>query len=127
VNICSVFLPFFLTHQPKHKKHSLFFCFFHFRTAANCEPLGNLLIIQNEKMSVKVPNDSAFGGCFLIRFTSPVSSINFGILDIDDRSNVTLSVRSKSILGMDRRVQDVSHNVVCSLGNSFFSDSFFRL
>jgi hypothetical protein len=59
----------------------------------NCDRLGNLLIIQNPKKPIGQPNDSAFGGCFVFKFSSAVSLINFGILDIDEGVEVNTTVR----------------------------------
>jgi hypothetical protein len=57
---------------------------------ANCEPLGNLLIIQNENKTVDNPNDSAFGGCLVFTFIDPVDLINIGLLDVEEIANITV-------------------------------------
>jgi hypothetical protein len=57
---------------------------------ANCEPLGNVLIIQNERKPVRNPNDSAKGGCFVFNFTRAVALINFGLLDTERIVNITV-------------------------------------
>jgi hypothetical protein len=62
----------------------------------NCEPLGNLLIIQNESMDPSIPNDSANGGCFVFEFSQPVTLLNFGILDIDEGDNAVISITSST-------------------------------
>jgi hypothetical protein len=59
----------------------------------NCEPLGNLLIIQNEDKDPSEPNDSRFGGCFVFQFVQPVNLLNFGIVDVDE-GVVTITITS---------------------------------
>jgi hypothetical protein len=68
---------------------------------ANCKPLGNILIIQNEKNAVSDPNDSAFGGCVVFNFTHPVVLINFGLLDTERIVNITVSPMQHGQTGMD--------------------------
>jgi hypothetical protein len=77
----------------------------------NCEPLGNLLIIQNENMDPSIPNDSAFGGCFVFEFVQPVTLLNFGIMDLDE-GRATISIRSSS----SGRLQ--SFNSPSNIGNN---------
>jgi hypothetical protein len=59
---------------------------------ANCNPLGNLLIIQNENKPASIPNDSAGGGCLVFNFTYPVSLLDMGLLDIDERKSPAIYV-----------------------------------
>jgi hypothetical protein len=58
----------------------------------NCEPLGNLLIIQNGDISVEEKaNDSRFGGCMNFEFNgSRVNLIDFGVLDVEEEIEITV-------------------------------------
>jgi hypothetical protein len=58
----------------------------------NCELQGNLLIIQNERISPSIPNDSPYGGTFTFTFTKPVALLGLGIIDIDDEMSVDVNV-----------------------------------
>jgi hypothetical protein len=58
----------------------------------NCDPLGNLLIIQNPAVTT-APNDYAKGGCMsfsFFDFGSVVKIDDFGLLDIEEGANVTV-------------------------------------
>ena len=57
----------------------------------NCEPRGNLIIIQDPRYTDR-PNDSAFGGCLLFTFETPVELVNLGLLDLEEQG-VTVTVR----------------------------------
>jgi hypothetical protein len=99
-HIVSGYLSFYkhFSGQPKHKNNSHSVFFFHPLCKANCEPLGNLLIIQNENKPVITPDDSSFGGCIIFTFAYPVAVINFGLLDPEEIANIT--VRTKSPRGI---------------------------
>jgi hypothetical protein len=62
---------------------------------ANCEPLGNVLIIQKDGSPATIPNDSAYGGCMSFVFDAPVHVHDVGLLDIDEhkgnKANITVS------------------------------------
>jgi hypothetical protein len=62
----------------------------------NCEPQGNLLIIQNENLDASIPNDSAHGGCLVFDFTQPMNLINFAILDIDEPSSANITATNSN-------------------------------
>ena len=62
----------------------------------NCEPEGNLLIIQNESIDPSEPNDSAYGGCILFEFVQPVTLLDFGVMDIDEAMNVETTLTDAS-------------------------------
>jgi hypothetical protein len=62
----------------------------------NCEPLGNLLIIQNENIDAEIPNDSPYGGCFVFTFLQPVTLLGFGIMDVDETETATISITSST-------------------------------
>jgi hypothetical protein len=57
----------------------------------NCDPQGNLMIIQNENKPASNPNDSAYGGCLNFEFTETVSMIDLVLLDIDDGDAATVT------------------------------------
>jgi hypothetical protein len=47
---------------------------------ANCNPLGNVLIIQKDGPPATIPNDSAYGGCVSFVFDVPVQVHDVGLL-----------------------------------------------
>jgi hypothetical protein len=57
----------------------------------NCVPQNNLLIIQNKNNTEDDPNDSSFGGCFIVAFERPVVLLNMGLLDMEE-PNITITV-----------------------------------
>ena len=59
----------------------------------NCEPLGNLLIIQDPRRPPSPANDSPFGGCFTFEFVNPVDMENLGLLDLEE-TGVSITVSS---------------------------------
>lgn len=59
----------------------------------NCDPLGNLIIIQNDKIDPSKPNDSPHGGCIYFDFAFPVLLKNLGLLDIDEKRTAKITVR----------------------------------
>jgi hypothetical protein len=62
---------------------------------ANCEPLGNLLIIQgitNKKAKVVQPNDSGFGGCMKFVFDYFVDIFEVGLLDAKKRKGTVAKI-----------------------------------
>ena len=61
----------------------------------NCDPQGNLLIIQDPRVDNETdPNDSAWGGCFKFEFAVEFNMINMGLLDIEEPTNITVSCSS---------------------------------
>jgi hypothetical protein len=81
----------------------------------NCEPQGNVLIIQNELIAPSTPNDSKYGGKFTFTFTKPnVSLLGLGILDIDDEDRDTVTI---TYMGGD---EIVSFNSPDGVGNNGF-------
>ena len=62
------------------------------RPGKNCEKLGNVLIIQETRGDVSIPNDNRKGGKIKFEFTSPAQYVyEIGLLDMD-RDGVTLTV-----------------------------------
>jgi hypothetical protein len=58
---------------------------------SNCDPLSNVLIIQESDKPQ--PDDNVYGGTLRFTFTEPVSLDQVSILDIDDHDVVKLGVR----------------------------------
>jgi hypothetical protein len=56
----------------------------------NCEPLGNVLILQDPRYVD--PNDDRAGGCMKFAFVEPKTNISIGLLDIDSRETTTITV-----------------------------------
>ena len=57
----------------------------------NCEPQGNLLIIQDPSQpNETMPNDSLPGGCLIIEFEDPVELVNMGTLDFEEGASITV-------------------------------------
>ena len=46
----------------------------------NCEPQGNLMIIQNESIDISDPNDTAYGGCLVFEWQQPINLVNVGLV-----------------------------------------------
>jgi hypothetical protein len=61
----------------------------------NCEPQGNLLIIQNESIAPTTPNDSPYGGKIRFAFTKKVTLLDLGIIDIDEEDSVEVTVTAE--------------------------------
>ena len=57
----------------------------------NCEPQGNLLIIQKTKTPISFPDDRRNGGCLVFVFAEPVQNVNMGFLDADHEIKVSVS------------------------------------
>jgi hypothetical protein len=57
---------------------------------SNCEPQGNLLIIQNPRNPENDPNDNNSGGCLFFKFERLVELVNMGLLDMDRIATVTV-------------------------------------
>lgn len=58
----------------------------------NCDPLGNVLIVQSSDESITIPDDAVGGGSILIDFTTDVSYVGeIGLLDIDYETMITVS------------------------------------
>lgn len=53
---------------------------------ANCEPLGNVLIIQEQNDRLDIPDDNVDGGVITFHFEKPVRVKKIGLLDIDYES-----------------------------------------
>ena len=65
---------------------------------SNCDPQGNLLIIQDPRVPDETdPNDSGFGGCFKFEFVVEFSLINMGLLDVEEPTSITVSLLSPSL------------------------------
>jgi hypothetical protein len=58
----------------------------------NCDPQGNLLIIQNPKIDASVPNDSAFGGCILFEFETAIELFDVGLLDLEEHATIRVGI-----------------------------------
>lgn len=56
----------------------------------NCEPLGNVLIIQEDNDHPEVPDDNVDGGTMTFKFDDPVRVTKIGLLDIDYKSYLTV-------------------------------------
>jgi hypothetical protein len=57
----------------------------------NCEPQGNVLIIQDPAVTDR-PNDNVSGGCIVFVFLGEVELINMKLLDVEE-PNLTIKVR----------------------------------
>ena len=55
---------------------------------ANCEPLGNLLIIQEKNNKMNIPDDNVDGGEIYFEFTKEVNVFEMGFLDIDYAASI---------------------------------------
>ena len=84
----------------------------------NCDPLGNVLIVQNSDASITIPDDSVDGGSILFDFAADVSYVSeIGLLDIDYETMITIFYYGKDdidvidvpLLG-DNSVQTISIN-----------------
>lgn len=72
----------------------------------NCEPLGNVLIIQEDNSETNIPDDNASGGTIVFDFVVEAVSVNeIGILDLDEPTVVT--VVHLTNLGMEETVIDL--------------------
>ena len=61
----------------------------------NCEPLGNVLIVQEE--GVEIPDDSGTGGEIVFDFLVPATTVGeMGFLDIEDATRVTVTHLTKN-------------------------------
>jgi hypothetical protein len=95
----------------------------------DCDPLGNLLIIQNGDIRVEEKaNDSPFGGCMEFEFNGLQVTLNdFGLLDLEE--TVEITVRNYYPLSMPWLCccSLVSRNLLfdypCSLGDDILHDS----
>ena len=62
----------------------------------NCEPQGNLLIVQEMNNGVLVaednPDDERQGGCIIFTFEDPFELVNMGIMDIDEDEGANITV-----------------------------------
>ena len=53
---------------------------------ANCKPLGNVLIIQEDNYYPDIPDDNVNGGVITFHFDKPLRVTEIGLLDIDEKS-----------------------------------------
>lgn len=58
----------------------------------NCEPLGNVLIIQEGDKDT--PDDDADGGVFIFLFDNPVELKSIGLLDMDPKKSCKITTRT---------------------------------
>jgi hypothetical protein len=63
---------------------------------ANCQFLGNVLIIQDSNKRIKIPDDNVNGGSILFEFETPVLFESLGLLDMDYASFITILTESDS-------------------------------
>jgi hypothetical protein len=79
----------------------------------NCEPQGNLLIIQNNAFGEGTPNDSPKGGCMYIVFAKEVTLYDMGLMDMEEllTIKVRVCVPITSLLQLDKHIT-VSHEFV---------------
>ena len=63
---------------------------------ANCEPLGNVLIIQEENTRPDIPDDNVDGGIITFHFDKPQRVAKIGLLDIDYKSFLTVTTLDSS-------------------------------
>jgi hypothetical protein len=56
----------------------------------NCNPQGNLLVIQDPRKNPRFANDSPFGGCILFEFERPIDLENVGLLHGEASSTITV-------------------------------------
>ena len=69
-------------------------------------------------MDSSTPNDSAYGGCLNYYFTDPVNMLDFGILDIDEGSNLQIAMFDDSDNTIDPAFEspgNIGDNVRASL------------
>jgi hypothetical protein len=62
----------------------------------NCNPLGNVLIIQNSDSSVTIPDDIVRGGTIFFDFKDEPYVYEIGLLDMDYDASVTVVYRTAS-------------------------------
>lgn len=82
---------------------------------ANCEPLGNVLIIQEPNDNVQIPDDNVDGGVITFRFENahPVRVKSIGLHDIDYKSFLRVkSSKSGKIYSSDIPVPMLGDNSV---------------
>jgi hypothetical protein len=56
----------------------------------NCNPQGNLLVIQDPRKNPSVANDSPFGGCLFFEFERPIELVNIGLLHGEAPATITV-------------------------------------
>jgi hypothetical protein len=57
----------------------------------NCNPLGNVLIIQNEDPKITIPDDNVNGGTIIFDFNGEAEYVgDIGLLDIDRETSITV-------------------------------------
>jgi hypothetical protein len=83
----------------------------------NCDPQGNLLIIQSTDYAESKPNDSMYGGCMYIIFEKEVTLYNMGLLDMEEPMTITVCFLITSFLHLNRHIS-ASHELVFT---SFFT------
>ena len=68
----------------------------------NCEPLGNVLIIQEDNGDLSIPDDNRDGGMIVFDFFEPATIVyGMGFLDIEEESTVTISHMTDSGMTME--------------------------
>jgi len=60
---------------------------------ANCEPLGNVLIIQEDNENLSIPDDNVDGGVISFEFNKPSKIYKMGLLDINYKSYLAVSTK----------------------------------
>ena len=72
----------------------------------NCEPLGNVLIIQEDNDDTSIPDDNAGGGSIFFNFVKEAAFVyEIGFLDLDESATVT--VDHVTSLGMEETIIDL--------------------
>ena len=66
------------------------------RDGANCEFLGNVLIVQSSDKTITIPDDNVDGGSILFEFKTPVLFESLGLLDIDYATSITILTETDS-------------------------------
>jgi hypothetical protein len=57
----------------------------------NCEPLGNVLIVQNEDPKITIPDDNVNGGTIFFDFDGEAEYVgDIGLLDMDEENMITI-------------------------------------
>jgi hypothetical protein len=81
----------------------------------NCEPLGNVLIIQEQNEDTSIPDDEARGGNITINFAEPIVEVyELGMMDIERRHPPTFVYVTHEVDG----VQQVESFPVIGTGNN---------
>ena len=63
----------------------------------NCDPLGNVLIIQENNKKPEIPDDNVDGGMIRFIFTEPLEYVyEMGLIDIDYESSITVFSKTET-------------------------------